>query len=316
MRRPETSNPLLRYVVMHFRLLTDNSSGMADFMNIGLVARTDNESVVESLRRVRSFLISRKRNVLLEDRAHAILEDCEGPFFSQEKMAQKCDLVIAVGGDGNILGAARCFAPHGVPILGINRGRLGFLADVSPNDIEKSVGEVLDGNYTTEEHFLLQGQVSGLGETPCALNEVLVHSARMPKMLEFDLFVDDVFVYNQRSDGLIISSPTGSTAYNLSAGGPIMHPKLDAIVLVPMFPHQLNSRPLVVPGDSELRIEVGQVGANAKISFDSQLEFEIEPGQSISVKKMRQKLKLVHPPGHSFYDVCRSKLDWASRVGE
>ncbi len=291
---------------------------MASFENIGLVARANNESVVESLRRVRRFVTDRHLNVLLEDRAHKILDDCEGPFYSQAEMAKKCDLVIAVGGDGNILGAARSFAPHGVPILGINRGRLGFLADVSPDEIEKSVGEVLDGNYSTEEHFLLEGEVSveGVKEIPCALNEVLVHSARMPKMLEFDLFIDDVFVYNQRSDGLIISSPTGSTAYNLSAGGPIMHPSLDAIVLVPMFPHQLNSRPLVVPGDSEVRILVGRVGTSAKVSFDSQVEFEIAQGESISVKKKKEKLKLVHPPGHSFYGVCRSKLDWASRVGE
>ena len=292
---------------------------MSDFKNIGLVARTGSESVLESLRRVRSYLISRQLNVLLEDKAHDLLQDSEGPFYSQKEMATECDLVIAIGGDGNILGAARSFAPHGVPILGINRGRLGFLADVSPTEIEKSLSEVLEGNYVTEEHFLLEGEVSvkGVKEIPSALNEVLIHTARLPKMLEFDLYINGVFVYNQRSDGLIISSPTGSTAYALSAGGPIMHPSLDAMVLVPMFPHQLNSRPLVVPGDSELKIILGsQSGMNAKISFDSQLEFEIEPGESVSVKKKQEKLKLIHPPGHSFYGVCRSKLDWASRVGE
>jgi NAD+ kinase len=292
---------------------------MGDFKSIGLVARSGNDSVLESLRRVRSFLVNRGLNVLVEDSVHEQLDDCEGPSFSQPEMSEQCDLVIAVGGDGNILRAARSFAPHGVPILGINRGRLGFLADVSPEDIEKSVGAVLDGDYVTEEHFLLEGEVSGKGmkEIPSALNEVLVHSARLPKMLEFDLYIDDVFVYNQYSDGLIVSSPTGSTAYALSAGGPIMHPSLDAIVLVPMFPHQLNSRPLVVPGNSELKIVIGShIGMNAKISFDSQLEFEIEPGDSVTVKKKQEKLKLVHPPGHSFYGVCRSKLDWASRVGE
>ncbi len=289
------------------------------FKNIGLVARMGSASVLESLRRTRSYLVSQKLNVLLEDKAHALLKDSEGPFYSQEEMATRCDLVIAIGGDGNILGAARSFAPHGVPILGINRGRLGFLANISPTEIEKSLAEVLEGHYVTEEHFLLEGEVSvkGVKEIPSALNEVLIHSARLPKMLEFDLFINEVFVYNQRSDGLIISSPTGSTAYALSAGGPIMHPSLDAMVLVPMFPHQLNSRPLLVPGDSELKIVIGsQSGTSAKISFDSQLEFEIEPGESISVKKKQAKLKLIHPPGHSFYAVCRSKLDWASRRGE
>jgi NAD+ kinase len=291
---------------------------VSEFNTVGLVARTSNELVLESVRRVQSFLSSRNVEVLLEDHVCEMLQDCKAEAYPQEVLAERCDLIIAVGGDGNILGAARSFAPHGVPILGINRGRLGFLADVSPSDIERSVGDVLQGQYTIEEHFLLEGEVSvkGVKEVPCALNEVLIHSATMPKMLDFSLYIDDVFVYNQYSDGLILASPTGSTAYALSAGGPIMHPTLDAIVLVPMFPHQLNSRPLVVPGDAEIKITVGShIGTNAKISFDSQVEFEIEPGESLVVRKKQKKLKLLHPPGHNFYEVCRSKLDWASRVG-
>ncbi len=290
---------------------------MNEFQTVGLVARTGNELVLESVRRVQSFLSSRNVKVLLEDHVSEMLGDCQAEAYPQDILAERCDLIIAIGGDGNILGAARSFAPHGVPILGINRGRLGFLADVSPSDIERSIGDVLQGQFNIEEHFLLEGEVSvkGIKEVPCALNEVLIHSATMPKMLDFELYIDDVFVYNQYSDGLIIASPTGSTAYALSAGGPIMHPSLDAIVLVPMFPHQLNSRPLVVPGDAEIKITVGShIGTNAKISFDSQLEFEIEPGESLIVRKKARKLKLLHPPGHNFYEVCRSKLDWASRV--
>ena len=222
-------------------------------------------------------------------------------------------------GDGNILGAARTLAPYGVPLLGINRGRLGFLADVSPDEIEVPVGEVLAGNYTIEEHFLLEGEVgeNGKHQITSALNEVVLHSASMAKMVEFDLYINDDFVYKQNSDGLIVSSPTGSTAYALSAGGPIMHPSLDAMVLIPMFPHTLNSRPLVVRGDSELKIVVGpELDANARVSFDSHVEFEVEPGDSIVIRKHEHKLRLIHPPGHSFYGVCRSKLDWASRVGD
>lgn len=289
------------------------------FQRVGLVARSGSELVIDSLRRVKQLLLDQGVDVLLEDNAHNLLTDYQGPSYSQEQMAEHCDLVIAVGGDGNILGAARSFAPFGVPILGVNRGRLGFLADISPDDIDDSIVAVLAGEFTMEEHFLLEGEVSvkGVKEIPSALNEVLIHSATMPRMLEFDLYVDGEFVYNQYSDGVIISSPTGSTAYSLSAGGPIMHPSLDAIVLVPMFPHSLNSRPLVIPGDSEIKIVIGShVGTHAKISFDSQLEFEIEPGESLVVRKKREKLKLIHPPGHSFYGVCRSKLDWASRVGD
>ena len=292
---------------------------MIKFERVGLVARSGSEKVLDSLRRVQQLLQRQGVEVLMEDTVHNLLRDYAGPSYTQAQMADRCDLVIAVGGDGNILGAARCFAPHGVPILGVNRGRLGFLADISPADIDVSITQVLRGDYTTEEHFLLEGEVSvkGVKEVPCALNEVLIHSAQMPKMLEFDLFVDGTFVYNQHSDGLIVSSPTGSTAYSLSAGGPIMHPSLDAIALVPMFSHSLNSRPLVIPGNSEIKIVVGShIGTNAKISFDSQLEFEIEPGESLLIRKKKQKLRLVHPPGHNFYGVCRSKLDWASRLGD
>jgi NAD+ kinase len=292
---------------------------MNKFERVGLVARSGSELVLDSLRRVLTLLEARNIDVLMEDNAHELLPEYTGTSYTQSEMAVRCDLVIAVGGDGNILGAARCFAPHGVPIVGVNRGRLGFLADISPDDIDVSITQVLNGNYTMEEHFLLEGEVSskGLEEVPCALNEVLVHSAQMPRMLEIDLYIDGEFVYNQYSDGLIVSSPTGSTAYALSAGGPIMHPSLDAIVLVPMFPHSLNSRPLVIPGNSEIKIVVGlNTGTNAKISFDSQQEFEIEPGESLIVSKKRESLKLIHPPGHNFFGVCRSKLDWASRKGD
>ena len=292
---------------------------MQKFKKVGLVARMDNPLVLESLRAVEVFLRSQSVEVILEDLARGVLKDTDLAFCTQEEMGSICDLVIAVGGDGNILGAARTLAPYGVPLLGINRGRLGFLADVSPDEIELRVGEVLAGNYTMEEHFLLEGEVgeNSKQQISSALNEVVLHSSSMAKMVEFDLYINDDFVYKQNSDGLIVSSPTGSTAYALSAGGPIMHPSLDAMVLIPMFPHTLNSRPLVVRGDSELKIVISsQLDDNARVSFDSHVEFEVKPGESIVIRKNQNKLKLIHPPGHSFYDVCRSKLDWASRVGD
>jgi NAD+ kinase len=199
---------------------------MDQFKRVGLVARSGSALVAESLRRVQRFLGEQKVEVLIGTDAWEMLGDGEGGSASQEEMGKHCDLIIAVGGDGNMLGTARSFAPYGVPIVGVNRGRLGFLADISPEDIESSLGEVLSGNYTVEEHFLLEGEVSvkGITEVPCALNEVVLHSAEMPHMIEFDMYLDDAFVYNQYSDGLILASPTGSTAYALSAGGPIMHP--------------------------------------------------------------------------------------------
>ncbi len=291
---------------------------MGEYKKVGLFARIGSDLVQESLRAVNTFLRNRKIEVFLEDTA-AVMLGHEGSAFSRGEIGGMVDLVIAVGGDGNMLGAARELAPHGVPLLGINRGRLGFLADVSPDEIELRLDEVLSGQHQIEEHYLLEGEITDGDniQLSSALNEVIVHSAAVARMIEFNLFIDDVFVYNQFSDGLIISSPTGSTAYALSAGGPIMHPSLDAMALIPMFPHSLNSRPLVVPGGSELRIELGaRYGGDAKVSFDSQMEFQMTPGESVRVRKMNEKLKLIHPPGHSFYSVCRSKLDWAIRKGD
>ena len=292
---------------------------MAAFKTVGLVARSGSDLITESFRRVEHFLRDRQVEVLVEDSALPMLIRQDAAVCSRETMGERCDLVIAVGGDGNMLGAARSLVSHGVPILGVNRGRLGFLADVSPEEIEISLGSVLAGDFTVEEHFLLEGDKSpdDNGDLPCALNEVVIHAANLPKMLEFNLYIDEAFVFNQYSDGLIVSTPTGSTAYALSAGGPIMHPSLDAIALVPMFPHSLNSRPLVVKGESSIRVEIGShVETHAKVSFDSQIEFDVGPGESITVRKKKERLKLIHPPGHNFYEVCRSKLDWASRMGE
>ena len=286
------------------------------FKQVGIFASISGPLVAESMLRVAAVLKAQGIEVRVEqsELSAATLPGIKAQ--SREAICQTADLVIAIGGDGSMLSAARDVTPFGVPLLGINRGRLGFLADVSPDDIETQLNAVLLGDSETETHFLLQGRFAegeGVAEAT-ALNEVTVHSATMSRMIEFDLYINDVFVYKQSSDGLIISSPTGSPAYALSAGGPIMHPSLDAMVLVPMFPHSLNSRPLVVPGDSELRITLGnKVGAEAKVSFDSQLEFRMHPGESLHVKKHAKTLSLIHPRGQDFYGVCRSKLGWASR---
>ncbi len=287
---------------------------MASFKHVGLVAKIESAQVRESLRRVEQFLLSRSAEIMFETKTARLVAHPNGKAGSLEALGTQCDLVIALGGDGNILNAARALAPFGVPILGINLGRLGFLADVSQDEIELHLGAVLSGDYTLEEHFLLEGEVAGDAKQPSALNEVLVHSANMPKMIEMDIYVDELFVYTQLSDGLIMSSPTGSTAYALSAGGPIMHPSLDAIVLVSMFPHSLTSRPLVIPGDSEIKVVIAaNTDVAAQVSFDSHLTFKMEPGDELLVRKKKERLKLVHPPGHSFYGACRSKLDWGSK---
>ncbi len=286
------------------------------YKQVGIFASISGPLVAESLKRVVSVLAARDIQTLVEASELAASSTPSLETATRETICQTADLVIAIGGDGSMLSAARDVAAFGVPLLGLNRWKLGFLADVSPDDIETQLNAVLSGESETEAHFLLEGSLDEADGVAIAtaLNEVTIHSATMARMIEFDLYIDDVFVYKQSSDGLIVSSPTGSTAYALSAGGPIMHPSLDAIVLVPMFPHSLNSRPLVIPGGSELRITLGdKLGAEAKVSFDSQLEFLMHPGESVRVRKHSEPLQLIHPRGQNFYGVCRSKLGWASR---
>ena len=266
---------------------------------------------------VHTTLRARDCDVLVETESAAMLKDTDVQAVSRDEI-QSCDLIVVVGGDGSILGVARDFAESQIPVVGVNRGGLGFLADISPDEIEKQLHRVLDGDYRFEEHFLIQQTVhrdSKIAHESSALNDVVVSSGSQSRMMEFRLSIDEEFVYEQRSDGLLISSPTGSTAYSLSAGGPIMHPRLDAIAIIPMYPHTLTSRPIVVPGDFNIRIEVGHETRGARTSSDSQVDFELAPDDVIEIRKHKHVLHLIHLTTHSFYEACRSKLDWGSRLG-
>ncbi len=226
--------------------------------------------------------------------------------------------MIVVGGDGSLLSAARTLAKYDTPVLGVNRGRLGFLTDIMPDDIAQQIPAVLDGDFERESRFLLSAevrrddQVLGCGN---ALNDVVVNSGTSAQMIEFELYINDTFVYRQRGDGLIVSTPTGSTAYSLSGGGPIMHPTLDAIVLVPMFPHALSSRPIVVDGNSEIRLDIlSRNRIHPPLTCDGQANMKARPGDSVHIRKNPYSLTLLHPLGHSFYASCRDKLRWSNAL--
>ena len=288
------------------------------FQRVGVVARHHTDSILESVLNVEAVLRTAGSDVVVDAETAAALP--HGSHSVVEKSAlETLDLVVVVGGDGSLLGYGRDLAASGVPVVGVNRGGLGFLAAVSPEQIEVSFAQILRGDYAIEEHFLLQASVSRNGQVVAmqsALNDVVVNPGSPARMMEFALWVDDEYVYDQRSDGLIIASPTGSTAYALSAGGPIMHPGLDAVVIVPMFPHTLTSRPLVVPGDKVLRLRLLDVSdAEAQMSCDSQVYVELKIGDEVVIEKHTAPLRLLYPPGHSFYQSCRSKLDWGSRLG-
>ena len=289
------------------------------FSTIGLISRRNSPEILDSVVAVLECLLRNGARVVVEDVTSRSLPDAHGEVATRTELGTRCDLIVVVGGDGSLLGVARDLAHFGVPVLGVNRGGLGFLADIPPDQIDTRLPEVLHGSFTTEDHFLLDARVLRdgveIGRSP-ALNDVVVNVGAMARMMEFSLWVDGQFVYDQRSDGLIIASPTGSTAYSLSAGGPIMHPSLDAIVIVPMFPHTLTSRPLVVRGQSEIRVVTGDLGTSeGNVSCDSQVDFPLEVGAEVIIRKYQTPLRLIYHVHHNFYESCRSKLDWASRLG-
>ena len=290
------------------------------FNVVAIVARRLTDRILESITKIDSLLNEMGIQTLLEEKVLSALKLNRGDgVVTRAELGGVADLVIVVGGDGSILGVSRDLAGSGVPVVGVNRGSLGFLAAIAPGDIEEKFEQILSGDYSIEDHFLLQAQVfrdDVLVSSSTALNDVVVNPSSMSRMMEFDLLVNEEFVYNQRSDGIIVASPTGSTAYSLSAGGPIMHPRLDAVVVVPMFPHTLTSRPLVVSGDSTVMVRIIDAAEGApQLSCDSQINLPLEVGDVVKVGKSEEPLNLLYPAGHSFYESCRSKLDWASRLG-
>lgn len=292
---------------------------MSPFRRIGVIARLRNREVVESLDRLVAFLKRDGREVIAERETAELLADRSLAVVDRKTLQPDAlDLVIVVGGDGSMLGAIRALAGLDVPLLGLNRGRLGFLTDIPPEEMETGIGRVLAGEYQVSERFLLQAEVWRQGVVVAAgnaANDVVLHPGRSVRMMEFELYVDGQFVYSQHSDGLIVATPTGSTAYALSAGGPILQPQLHAIVLVPLNPHSLNSRPIVIGGDSVIEIRVGvRDELHPAITCDGQYELGTGPDDVIRVRRQHRPVRLIHPVGHNFYQICRTKLGWGSRL--
>ncbi len=285
------------------------------FRYVGVVARSDHEAVIATLRDVLQVLEAHGVQVILEVDTAAWVGLPHLQKAGLSLLGEMVDLVIVVGGDGSLLRVARTLAVHHKPVLGVNRGRLGFLTDISPDELTEGLQAILKGDYSSEERFLLQSLIrSGADEhlQGLAFNDVVLYPGKHLHMVEFELFIDGHFVYRLRSDGLIVSTPTGSTAYALSGGGPIMHPRLDAIVLVPMHPHTLSSRPIVIDGNSEIKILVISRDLQPMVACDGQEGRVLAAGDWIYVRKYPHRLQLLHPPGHDFFKACRTKLGWSS----
>ena len=235
--------------------------------------------------------------------------------LEHKEYVKKVDIVVVFGGDGTLLNAARKYLNYDIPILGINMGNVGFLTDISTDNFEKTIKEVLDGNYKIEERNLVSAKFGN--NHLYGLNEVVIHSGAYAQLMRYRLNVNDRVVYEQRSDGLIIATPTGSTAYALSAGGPIIHPSLDVWTILPMLPQSLSSRPFVISTDEKVEMDLFD-GPNeyAKICVDGQDDIDIPYGEKILISKMEKTLKLVHPNDNDFFEACREKLGWSLNISK
>ena len=235
--------------------------------------------------------------------------------IEHKEYVKKVDIVVVFGGDGTLLNAARKYLNYDIPILGINMGNVGFLTDISTDNFEKTIKEVLNGNYKIEERNLVSAKFGN--NHLYGLNEVVIHSGAYAQLMRYRLNVNDKVVYEQRSDGLIIATPTGSTAYALSAGGPIIHPSLDVWTILPMLPQSLSSRPFVISSDEKVEMDLFDgPNENAKICVDGQDDIDIPYGEKILISKMEKTLKLVHPNDNDFFEACREKLGWSLNISK
>lgn len=288
------------------------------FKRIGLIGKHRNLEALETVKALLKFLNENHVETYLEKKTADAVPGHGVPACELNALAQNADLVIVVGGDGNMLTAARELSKAKVPVLGVNRGNLGFLTDICPQSFEQEVTQVLKGEFQREERFLLtteifrENEVIGAGN---ALNDVILSQGSMGKMIEFEVYIDDQFIYSQRSDGLITATPTGSTAYALSANGPILHPDLDAIALVPLCPHTLSSRPIVVKGNSTIKIVLSTGNEiYPRMSCDGQEHHSLAPGDTIMIRKQEETLSLIHPQDYCYYETLRSKLQWGKKL--
>lgn len=290
----------------------------AVFNKVGLIAKRGDPLVGETLERLARYLTDRDHLVLLDQSSAEVCPKLDFQAMDKKSLSETCDLAVIVGGDGTFLNAARELAGGNIPLLGVNMGRLGFLADISPEQMSESLDRILGGDFVEEARFLLEAQVVRDGEAVAegvALNDVVAHKWHIARLLEFETFIDSKLVNSQRSDGIIVSTPTGSTAYALSSGGPILHPSLDALVLVPICPHSLGTRPIVVDGNSQVEIVLTSAEQpQAQLTCDGQTTMELAAEDRIRITKRDKPLRLIHPPGHDYYATLRTKLHWGREI--
>lgn len=289
------------------------------FKQIGLIGKYGDASVADTLLSLSRYLQKRGCEVWLEASTAKTIPDHPLPTAEFSEIGERCDLAITVGGDGTLLHTARSLVDNDIALLGVNLGRLGFLVDVSPDDLESTLDAVMQGDYIEEQRIMLTATIENALEADVrisdAFNDVVIHKWEVARMIETETYIDGRLLNTMRSDGLIVSTPTGSTAYALSGGGPILEPAMDAMVLVPICPHSMSYRPIVLDGDSEIEIVVRDYPhSHAQVTCDGQINMGLVSGDKIHIRRKPKRVRIIHPREHDHYDVLRAKLHWGEHL--
>lgn len=283
------------------------------FSTIALIGKHKNPEIAVPLLHLAEYLTQKGYTVFLDHLTVSQVHTDQYPSLSLEQIGEQSDLAVVIGGDGTMLNIARMLAPYDVPLIGINQGRLGFLTDLSAETMFEALDEILAGHYTTERRILLYTEVIRDGVRvfgSLAFNDVVLYRGISSGMIEFEVKVDREYVNTLRSDGLIVATPTGSTAYALSSGGPILHPSLELITLVPICPHTLSNRPIVIGPEASVEIELHS-SARVRMNCDSHSCWDLEQTDSIVVRRYPKTVRLLHSVNHSYYRMLREKLGWS-----
>lgn len=286
---------------------------------IALIGKYHSREIAESLGLLADSLLARGIKVLVEQvtASHTSTPVDQRRWTSCDfaSIGEQADLAIVLGGDGTMLNAARQLARFGVPLVGVNQGRLGFLTDIARDDMLTSLDDLLGGRFSSEYRMLLAAEVWRDGRSiaeSLALNDVVVDKGSIGRLIEFELFIDREFIYSLRSDGLIVSTPTGSTAYSLSADGPILHPQVSGVALVPLCPHSLTNRPILVGDRNEVEVRIVRA-TDSRVHFDGQLTIDLKPEDRVRIRRSDHSIRLLHPPGYSYFAMLRQKLHWSEK---
>lgn len=283
------------------------------FKTIGLVVRNDVQSHIETIQQVISILNNRADIII--HYLDSVTIDGLLPGVAMKDLVDGADLVISLGGDGTLLSTARALVDTDKPLLGVNLGRLGFLADVSILDFEQHLIAILEGKFTVEQRYFIEGTFMVEGEAPeanIALNDIIVHAHKALSMIEYEVFSNGDLIHRQRADGVIVTTPTGSTAYALSGGGPIMHPSLETHAIVPICPHTLSNRPIILPADQIIEISLSRSTTLGKVNYDGQATQVMDNNCRIRIQRYPRPLTLLHPEDYDYFQILRAKLYWST----